>query len=897
MSFFNRLTAVALAAMLTGTGMPLQARTRQGDKDFAQGRAFEEKKEWDKALDAYRKALAADPSDLQYQMATQKARFQASQLHVENGDKIRGQGMLGEALLEFQRAFAIDPGSTIAVQEVRTTQEMIERERQRIMQTGKESTPEEKGLTPLQQMQRATDERLDRILPVPELRPLGPSRFDLQINSNIPKTLFETLGAFAGINVLWDSDMQPANTTPIKNGSVKFQNSTLNEALDYLAVLTKSFWKPLSANTIFVTSDTRAKRTDYADQVLKVFYISNVQQQQDLAEIMNAVRTVCDIQRMFAINSQNAIVARGDADQIALVEKIIHDLDRPKSEVVVDIIVMQTSSNYSRQLAAALMPTGLNMSGAFTPTNGLQVSTSSSSSSSSTTTSTTGATTTTPTTTTPTTTTGTSIPISSLGHLTSADWSTTLPSGLLQAVMSDADTEILQAPQLRSMDNLKATMKIGEREPTASGSFGSTLGSVGVGVSPLVQTQFTYLEIGVNVEITPRIHDNGDVSMHVDLEISSVDGYVNLGGLSEPIIAQKKVINDIRLREGEVNLLGGLIDVEQDTTKTGVPGLADIPLLGRLFRSDSITKTRSELMIALVPHVVRRPVFSAENLRTIDVGTANAIHLNYAPRADEGGSAPAGQAAPEAGTVLTPAPPPAAPPGPVTPVAAPMTQSPAAPPAAPGAPPATPGAPPGLPFPLQQLMRPRPLGPTPPAPPGAEPATPPASPAPPPGTASAAPPGTASAALSGAATDAATPPGNATARFEPARFETSANGAFSAALVLDAGADVVSAQPLQIKYDPKLLRLTDVSAGDLFSRDGVAPVFARDIQNDQGLATIRIGRQPGASGVNAPGTLLTLKFQAIAPGDTAVSVLNVTVRNSQARAVGSSSPQLAVSIK
>ena len=367
----------------------------------------------------------------------------------------------------------------------------------------------------------------------------------------------------------------------------------------------------------------------------------------------------------------------GEADQIALVEKIIHDLDRPKAEVVVDIIVMETSSNYSRQLAAALMPTGLNMSGNFTPTNGLQVSTSS-------TTSTTG------TTTPATTTTGTSIPLSSLGHLTSADWSTTLPSGLLQAVMSDSGTKILQAPQVRSLDNMQGLAEDRRAGADRQRQFRSALGLSGAGVSPLVNTQFQYLDVGVNVDITPRVHDNGDVSMHVELEISSMDGTVPLGGINEPIIGQKKVTNDIRLREGEVNLLGGLIQVETDTTKTGVPGLVNIPLLGRLFRSDSVTHNRSELMIALVPHIVRRAVFSAENLRTIDVGTANAIHLTYSPKASEGGPAPAVQTAPEAGVVLTV---PAAVPAPVMPATVP-----AQPPVTPAAePPVTPPTAPGMP--------------------------------------------------------------------------------------------------------------------------------------------------------------------------------------------------------
>jgi general secretion pathway protein D len=102
---------------------------------------------------------------------------------------------------------------------------------------------------------------------------------------------------------------------------------------------------------------------------------------------------------------------------------------------------------------------------------------------------------------------------------------------------------------------------------------------------------------------------------------------------------------------------------------------------------------------------------------------------------------------------------------------------------------------------------------------------------------------------------------------------------------------------LQIQYNPKVLQLTDISAGDLFSKDGVAPVFSRNIQNDQGRATVEIGRQSGATGVNATGTLLTFSFKAIAPGATTVSVLNLTVRNSQARAIGTSHPQLAVTVK
>src|SRR5262249_187464 len=147
---------------------------------------------------------------------------------------------------------------------------------------------------------------------------------------------------------------------------------------------------------------------------------------------------------------------------------------------------------------------------------------------------------------------GSAIPLSNLGHLASSDWSTILPDALLQMVLSDAQTRVLQSPQLRSVAAVKATLKIGDRQPTATGSFQPGIG--GVGINPLVNTQFTYIDVGVNVDLTPNVHENGDVSMHVEVEISSVNGHVNLGGIDQPIIGQRKVIHDIRMREGQVNL-------------------------------------------------------------------------------------------------------------------------------------------------------------------------------------------------------------------------------------------------------------------------------------------------------------------------------------------------------
>ena len=235
-----------------------------------------------------------------------------------------------------------------------------------------------------------------------------------------------------------------------------------------------------------------------------------------MQEIINTVRSMADLQRVMPYSTQYAIIARGEADKITLAAALIADLDKPRSEVVVDILVLEASQVFSRKITAALASTGLSLPVNFSPRASIQTPTTTSTATTSTTTTST------------TSTTASTIPLSSLGHLASADFSVSLPGALLQAVMSDAGTHVLQAPQLRAVDSIKATLKIGDRQPTATGSYSSGAGTATV--SALVNTQFTYIDVGVNVDITPRVHDNGDVSMHVELEISSVNGHVTLGG-------------------------------------------------------------------------------------------------------------------------------------------------------------------------------------------------------------------------------------------------------------------------------------------------------------------------------------------------------------------------------
>ena len=254
---FNRFMAILITIAMLVPMLPLEARTRKGDKFLAEGRSHEEKKEWDAALEAYEKALSEDPGELTYQMSAQKSRFEASAMHVSNGVKVRAQGQLGEALLEFQKGFALNPGSTVAEQEILRTQDMIQRERRRVEQTGAEAAPEVRGLTPSEMANKETEDRINRLLPVPELKPMKQTLQDFKMNNQSPKVLFDTLAMNAGLNVLYDPEYLTQATSAPKQ-TVTFTNSTVQEALDYLSILTKSYWKPINGNTIFVTIDRKS---------------------------------------------------------------------------------------------------------------------------------------------------------------------------------------------------------------------------------------------------------------------------------------------------------------------------------------------------------------------------------------------------------------------------------------------------------------------------------------------------------------------------------------------------------------------------------------------------------------------------------------------------------------
>ncbi|MGO9642153.1 MAG: cohesin domain-containing protein [Candidatus Acidiferrales bacterium] len=567
----RHLAAAALCGLLV-----FAAGCSKGNPDFTAGKKAEAIQDYDTALAAYNRALKADPNNSLYRIRAEQMRFEDAQAHIEQGQKIREKGDLQMALAEFRNAQEIDPSSPAAEQEVQNTLALISAKQ------AAEAAP------PAQPLSADNEEHL--LTGPPQLKPLSPVPINLKM-VNDSKAAFETIGKLAGVTVIFDPDFVG------KRIPVELNNVTLEQALDIVAIESKAYWKPITSNIIFVTNDQTQKRHDYEPEVIRTFYLANTLEPNDLTEISTALRSLFDLRHVSQINAENAIVIRDTPDKVMLAAKVIDDIDKAKPEVIIQVAVLTANRDRTRDLG---INPGTSASLTFSPPT---TSTSSSSS----------------------TTSATSMALNALKHISTADYQITLPSATANALLTDSSTHIIQNPEIRIVDGQQAKLKIGERVPVATGSFQAGVGvgtTSGAGiVNPLVNTQFTYLDVGVNVDVTPRIHPNGDVSMKLMIEVSSVAGTSNIGGINQPIIAQQHIEHEVRLKDGEVNVLGGLIQQTQTNTMTGWPGLQKIPWLRYFFSDSTSTNNDDELLIVLIPHVVRLPAITAENLQSLYSGT------------------------------------------------------------------------------------------------------------------------------------------------------------------------------------------------------------------------------------------------------------------------------------
>ncbi len=552
----------------------------------------EAREDFDAAFEAYRQAHLKKPNDMRYKTHYERLRFQAANQHVDRGRVLRQSGDSGGAINEFARALQIDPGNQAAAQELQTTDKPTPGAAPG--QPGTVVGPGSVEQTPHQaDVQR-------------EINGMG-SPVVLQAVSNDPitlhmvedvKVIYQAVGKAAGLNVLFDPDYT-SKRIPVDLTSV-----SLPDALRIIGTLSGTFWKPVTSNTIFVAQNNRTKRTDLEDLSVQTFYLTNAAQQNDANEILITLRNILDPSiKVYLVASQNAIIMRATTDQLILAEKIINDLDRTRPEVVIDVAVLEVNRQKERNLGITL-PTSFGLTPQVsngTTTNGTGSGTTSGSS------------------------TTTNLTLNNLANINATNFAVNVTGGTVNALLSDSDTRILQNPRIRATDGQRATLKIGSKIPVATGSYNA---GVSTGVANIgVQTQFTYLDVGVNIDVTPTVHYDREITLKLKIEVSSQSGTVTISSVSEPIISQRVIEQVIQLKDGEPSILAGILQKQDNKTTTGTPGLGEIPFLKYFFSSNDKVQSQDEIVFLLIPHIVRESIITDQNTRAIYTGTSQSIEL------------------------------------------------------------------------------------------------------------------------------------------------------------------------------------------------------------------------------------------------------------------------------
>ena len=803
-------------------------------KAFRQGNAAVKSGDLDQAVAYYRTAVQSSPDNPNFKIALERAQLAASRSHFEKAKQFEEAGQLEAARGEYKLASEYDPANRQAEAKVvgleQTIRARIEAERPR---------------PAIEQMrERARAQSAEPLLNPASREPL---RLSFR-NANI-RDIIDALGSTSGINITYDPQV------PQTAASVQLDGVTLEQALQQIMSVNQLSYKVTSERGILVFPDNAQKHAQYDEQVVQTFYVSHA----DVTELTQLLSSLIRLPSMAvqpAIQfnkAANTITVRGTAQVVQIIEKVIQQNDKARAEVMFDIEILEVDRLRAKQyglnlseyaLGGVLSPEvspGSTSSTTTTPTTGVGIGTAAAAAAA-TTTSTSGGRSTTPSQI-------ASPPAFNLNTISrgfsTSDFYRAVPTAIVRALESDTQTKLVAKPQLRGAEGNKLTMNLGDEIPIVSTSY-TPIASGGVGVNPL--NSFQLKPVGINVDITPvRVTLEGDILIDMNVESSSRGSDVNVAGTNYPSFGTRKVGTRLRLRDGESNLLAGLLREDERKSLNGFPGAIRVPILRQLFSNNDQTVGSTDIVMLLTPHILRAPEITEADLKPIYIGSQGNLGLNGPPPligqpqqaaptaapaptvpnastprtpAFAPGATPSGQPAPPAGTTL------ATPPG-STPVPGTVlvpTPAPAVP----------------TPQPVPEPVQAAPVAPQ--APAAADPAPPPSTPG----------LGTAQVFL--------TPPGTT--------FRVG-SGPYTVPISVS-NVSRLSMVTLTVSFDPALLRVRAVNEGSFMRSGGAAAAFTQQVA--PGRVDITITRASDATGATGTGLLGAVLFDAVAPGPATMSV-------------------------
>ena len=527
------------------------------------GHEAEYRQDYDRAVVEYTKALRLNPGDASAREGLQRSKMRASEDHLVRARRLAAVNKLDEAAVEYGVASDLNPTSTVIDNELKETRNKL-RNRVAVSREGK---------TELETL-------------IDKTRNLPPPGLDLPSSVRMPASLtfrdassrdvFLTIARFANMSLVFDTQFRDA---PV---SVDLRNSSLESALETVAAATRTFYRVTAPQTVVIVPDTPAKRREYEEEIVRTFYLSNA----DMKETLDLLRVVLDARRVSPITANNAITIKDTPEHIAAAARVISAIDKARPEVIVDVEILEVDRTklleYGLQLASPDSP-GLNGSATI---DGGSTNT---------------------------------LTLQALKNLSSSSiLFANLPGLYYRLLKTDTNTRTLANPQLRSSEGITASARFGDQIPIPVTTF-APIATGGTPQQPI--TSFNYQNVGVNIDITPRTHHDADVTLALKIAVTSVSG-TGFGGL--PTLGNREITTQIRLRDGETSMLAGLIRDEERRQMDGIPGLSDIPGVGRMFAHSQKTANQTDIVMILTPHIVRVLDLSESDLRPFRVSRDSA---------------------------------------------------------------------------------------------------------------------------------------------------------------------------------------------------------------------------------------------------------------------------------
>lgn len=751
----------------------------------AAGRAFRRGQEaarsgdWDQAVTHYTKAVQEDPEKAEYKISLERAMQTASRQHISNARDFESKDQLDAALIEYRRAVELDATNRLAASRAAELERLI---RERV-----EAARPKSPMAKLQEQARAQ-------ATLPLLNPGSREPLTVSFNGSL-KDFFNWIGTNSGINITFDQNYQDRGYT------VQLDGVTLEQALQQTMTANQLFYKVINQRTIMVIPDTPAKHQQYDELVVRVFYVSHA----DVTELAQVINTIMRVPTMAIVptllpnKTSNTLTVRATAPVVDVIERIVRANDKPRAEVIVDVQILEVNRGRTRELGLNLSNYGLGLifSPEVAPGTG-------------------------------------GVPPFNLNTISqgvsTADFYLTVPTAAVRFLESDTRTKQIAKPQLRGAEGQEMTLNLGEEVPVLSTVFGS---AVPGGFASVPQSSFSYRPVGVNLSINPRVTFDGEIVLDLTVESSTLGPSVSVAGQDVPSFGTRKVKTRLRLREGESNLLAGLLKDDQRKILTGLPGIMRLPVLRSLFGQTTDEVAQTDIVMLLTPHIVRTHELTVEDIAPIFIGTQSNVGLGGPPPLIQSPEMPPAEPTPGVAPGTTP---------PATTLAPGATQlgvpgPPVA--AAPGVPPTQPPTPPGTSA-VPTLVTPTPAPQAAPAAPGAQ------------------------GAAGGAQISLSTP---------GTEFRIGAPP-YTAPLSVT-NASRLSVLTLTITYNPAVLRVRTVQEGSFMTQGGVKAGFSQRIDAAAGRVDIAITRMGDRTGASGTGLLAALLFDAVGQGGSLVQVTGV----------------------